>query len=370
MTYSYWWALLWVFLAGGISLFFNFEQEETDLQGRRVLRWHWLPALLLMVPLVLLAAYRPLPFGDSGTYYGFFNVAPSSLSSLKSFVEGQEKDPGYAVLEIFFKSLISTKYELFFMFIAILQAIGLYITFRKCSTDYWFSIFLFVASADYYSWMHNGVRQFIAVTLIFAFLPLIIKKQTFLRVITLLLVILLASTFHLSALLCIPVLLMSLGKPWNWKTVVFLLGVIVIIFFIDRFTNLLGDMMEETQYSDEVEQLKTSTGTNIFRVIFYSIPTVASFFFRRRIAAAENKTINVCVNLSIASMGFYIISYFTSGLLIGRLPIYFSLANYILIPWMIDEFFERRSAKVLKVGFILMYSAFFYYQVGMTWGLL
>ena len=59
MTYSYWWALLWVFLAGGISLFFNFEQEETDLQGRRVLRWHWLPALLLMVPLVLLAAYGP-----------------------------------------------------------------------------------------------------------------------------------------------------------------------------------------------------------------------------------------------------------------------------------------------------------------------
>ena len=370
MTYSYWWALLWVFLAGGISLFFNFEREETDLQGRRVLRWRWLPAVLLMVPLVLLAAYRPLQFGDSGTYYGFFNVAPSSLSSFQSFIAGQEKDPGYGVLEIVFKSLISTKYELFFLFIAILQAIGLIITFRKCSTDYAFSVFLFVASADYYSWMHNGTRQFIAVTLIFAFLPLLIRKQTILTMITLVLVILLASTFHLSALLCIPVLFMSLGKPWNWRTIVFMLGVILVIFFLDRFTNLLADMMEDTQYSAEVEQLSTSTGTNIFRVVFYSIPTVASFFFRRRIAAAQNKTINICVNLSIASMGLYIISYFTSGLLIGRLPIYFSLANYILIPWMIDEFFEERSAKVIKVGFIIMYTAFFYYQVGRTWGLL
>ena len=128
--------------------------------------------------------------------------------------------------------------------------------------------------------------------------------------------------------------------------------------------------MEETQYSDEAEQLATSTGTNILRVVFYSIPTVASFFFRRKIAAENDKLINICVNLSIASTGFYVISYFTSGLLIGRLPIYFSLANYILIPWMLDKFFEERSAKVIKIGFIILYSIFFYYQVGVTWGLL
>jgi transmembrane protein EpsG len=368
MTYSYWWALLWVFLAGGISLFFNFEQEEVDLQGRKVFRWHWLPAVLLMVPLVLLAAYRPLQFGDSGAYQLFYLRSPSSLSSFWTYVESQEKDKGYWALQIIFKSLITDNYQGFFLFIAAIQAFCLFFTFRKCSSDYAFSIFLFVASADYYSWMHNGIRQFIAVTLIFAMLPILIKYR--LGWIWMAMMIVLVSQFHLSAFLCIPVIMMAMGKPWNWKTIIFLLGIILVIFFLDRFTNWLADMMEETQYSDEIEQLKTSTGTNIFRVVFYSIPTVASFFFRRRIESVNNKLINVCVNLSIASMGLYVISYFTSGLLIGRLPIYFSLANYILIPWMIDEFFERRSARVLKVGFILMYSAFFYYQVGMTWGLL
>ena len=183
-------------------------------------------------------------------------------------------------------------------------------------------------------------------------------------------IILLVSQLHLSALLCMPILLMALGRPWNWKTIAFLIGVVLIIFFINQFTNWLGDMMEDTQYSAEAAELTTSVGTNILRVVFYSIPTIASFVFRRRIEAANDKLINVCVNLSIASAAFYVISYFTSGLLIGRLPIYFSLANYILIPWMIDTIFEKRSAKVIKIGFILLYSAFFYYQVGITWGLL
>ena len=59
-----------------------------------------------------------------------------------------------------------------------------------------------------------------------------------------------------------------------------------------------------------------------------------------------------------------------SGLLIGRLPIYFSLSIYILIPWLIRELFSRESALVVEGGFLALYSAFFYYQVGVTWHLL
>ena len=368
MTFSYWYPYLWVLLTGVVCLFINFSRPETDLQGRSVMRWRWVPAVLLMVPLVLWTAWRPLPFGDSGVYRGFYDVAPTNLSNFWGFLDAQEKDKGYWALEIIFKSLTGAPYNIFFLFIAVIQATSLILTFRKCSSDYWLSIFLFVASADYLSWMHNGMRQFIAVTIIFAFLPVLAEKKY--GWIAMVIAILFSSQIHLSALLCIPVVLMAIGKPWNWKTIVFLLATVLIVFFIERFTNFLADWMEDTQYEAEAAELSTSTGTNFFRVVFYSIPTLASFFFRKKIEEANNKLINTCVNLSIASMGFYIISYFTSGLLIGRLPIYFSLANYILIPWMIEEFFERRSARVIKIGFIVLYSAFFYYQVGVTWGLL
>lgn len=366
MTYSYWWPFLWMLVAGVICLFVNMTRVEKDFDGREVLRWRWLPAILLVLPLVLLATFRPLNFGDSGVYRASFENTPSTLVSFGSFLETKEKDLGYSILEITFRSVISKSYLLFFLFIAIVQAACLLFVFRKCTPSFWFAFFLFVASSDYYSWMHNGTRQFIAVAIVFATLPLIVQKKYFWAI----LLVLLASTIHLTALLALPVMIIAIGKPWNWRTIIFLLGVILIIEFVNQFTDILIDVMEDTQYSAEAQQLSTSTGTNIFRVVFYSIPTIASFFFRKRIAQENNRAINICVNMSIASMGIYIISHFTSGLLIGRLPIYFSLANYILIPWMIEEFFEKRSAIVIKIGFIALYSVFYYYQVGLTWGLL
>ena len=59
-------------------------------------------------------------------------------------------------------------------------------TYRKYSSDYWMSIFLFIVSTDYLSYMHNGMRQFIAVCGIFACLGWIIKKEYFKTIIVIL----------------------------------------------------------------------------------------------------------------------------------------------------------------------------------------
>ena len=78
----------------------------------------------------------------------------------------------------------------------------------------------------------------------------------------------------------------------------------------------------------------------------------------------------ICANLSVVSAGLYVFSFFTSGILVGALPIYFSLANYILIPWFITEVFDSVSAFLIELGFVGVYSFFFYYQVGVTWRLM
>ena len=54
----------------------------------------------------------------------------------------------------------------------------------------------------------------------------------------------------------------------------------------------------------------------------------------------------------------------------GAIPIYFSLSNYILIPWLLREVYDFDSMVFLETVFVFVYSAFFYYQCGPTWGLL
>ena len=105
------------------------------------------------------------------------------------------------------------------------------------------------------------------------------------------------------------------------------------------------------------------------------IPSLETEFFLRTDTKAEVyftlldlPGINLSVNMSILSLCIYIISMFTSGIYIGRLPIYFSLHNYLLLPWIIERFFEKNTAKVIYVLLIACYMIFYYYQMHIVWG--
>ena len=169
-------------------------------------------------------------------------------------------------------------------------------------------------------------------------------------------------------LIVLPFIFIVNGKAWNVRTLLFIFGVLATTFFLDEVTGIITNMMVDTAYEGNIAIFKADDGTNIFRVLFYSIPAIASWVFRSHIEAEDDPLINTCVNLSVVTAGIYLFSFFTSGILIGRLPIYFSLANYILIPWLIREFFSRESALFVEGGFLALYSAFFYFQVGVTWG--
>lgn len=361
---NYWWLLIWLFLFGGVSMVAFPKQEELVL-GQRTARWGRLPAWGLALPYVIWAAWRTNQYGDTGVYRSTFLNMPTGLENLSDYIVTRPKGPGFVVFEYLFKTIISHSDVAFFFLVALLQIYFIIRIYRKYSVDYWLSFFLFVASTDYMSWMHNGIRQFIAVTLIFTCLPLLIRK----RYVLMILVILIATSIHSTALIFFPFLLVINGRAWNTRTVLYILGLITAILFVDRVSNFIVNAMEDTVYEGDIAIFLNDDGTNILRVFFYAVPTVLSWVFRDRIYRADNPMINVCVNMSIISTGIYVFSYFTSGILVGAVPIYFSLANYILIPWLLENIFDSASALLLKVGFVGVYSYFFYFQVFVTWRL-
>ena len=362
---SYWWLLIWMFLAGGLGYFFIIERDEI-VQGFPERRWKWLPAGILALPYVIWAGWRTDSFGDTGMYRGTFKRMPTGLSNLPSYLETRPKGKGFVVFEYLFKTLVTHSTILFFLFVAAIQLYFIVRIYRKYSRNYWFSLFLFIASTDYLSWMHNGIRQFLAATLIFTCIPLIAKKKYLLMC----LVILLAALIHSSALLVLPFVFVVNGRAWNVRTLLFILLVGIAIYYVDSISDVLVDMMRDTAYEGDIDIYLSDDGTNLLRVLFYAIPTFMALFFRPYIDRSRDSMISICVNLSIISTGIYIFSFFTSGILIGAIPIYFSLGNYILIPWLIEEVFHDSSKRVLYFFFVIVYCVFFYYQCGPTWGLL
>lgn len=364
MLQSTFFLICWVGTAWLFSRFYQISQCEYVL-GERQERCVWPVAVVAFLPVFLQAAFRG-DVGDTYAYKQMYKELPETFFGLLEMLPTVTKDAGFTALSGLIKLLLGGNTTVFLFVIALIQSIFLVVVYRKYSTDYLMSIFLFVASTDYLSWMFNGMRQFVAVTLIFGATTLLLEKK-WPWVIA---VILLASTMHQSALLMIPVVFMVQGKAWNRWSVLFLGLALVAVMFVDRFTNILDDMMQETQYANMVTDWNEwgDDGTNVFRVLVYSVPTVLSLVGLRYIRAENDPVINLCANMSIVSTGLYIISMFTSGIFIGRLPIYASLYNYILLPWEISRMFEEKSQKLVNGIMVACYLVFCWYQMSVAWG--
>lgn len=362
---NYWWVLIWIFLCGGISAIFNVKQRELVL-GQVVLRWRGFYAFLLGIPYVIWAAWRPNEFGDTGLYRSTFRNMPTGISNMISFVLSRPKGKGFAVFEYLFKTFISQSDKSFFFLVALLQLYFVFRIYRLYSRNFWLSVFFFIASTDYLLWMYNGIRQFLAAAFIFTCIPLLVKRKYLLMCV----MVLLAAMIHSTALIYIPFIFVVNGRAWNKRTILFIVGLITAILFVNQVSGFIIQAMEGTAYEGDISIFVSDDGTNILRVLFYSVPTVMAWVFRSHIDRAQDPFINLLVNLSIISTGIYVFSIFTSGVLVGAVPIYFSLGNYILIPWILTEVFHSGALTALEVVFLSVYSFFFYYQCGPVWKIL
>ena len=312
--------------------------------------WGW--ALLLSIPLIIIAAQRGY-FADTTAYIKSFQSMPDSISEIRNYMMTVQKDELFSFVSVLIKVFITKNYEVYLGILATFQMLVLGKIFRKYSTDFFMSMFLFIASTDYLSWMFNGLRQFTAVCIILLAFNFILSKKYLFAI----LIILFASFFHGSALLVIPFVFIVQGKAWNKKTILFLFGVIIAVAFVDQFTNILDSALADTQYKNVVSDWSEfkDDGTNFLRVLVYSVPAIISLYGRKKIQKANDPLINICTNMSIASAGIYIVSMFTSGIYIGRLPIYFSLFSYILLPWELNNLFHYNFKIIIKNISIISY---------------
>lgn len=365
---NYWWLLIWLFTGGAALTIFMPRQSET-VMGKKEKRWSVPAAIILVLPYIIWAGFRPDTFGDTGTYRLNFFYAPDTIFQLSEYLTTVTKDKGFSILSVIIKSIIGNNDVLFFLIIATFQMICLALFYRKYSCNYWISIFLFIASTDYMSFMHNGMRQFLAVSILVLALPLFFEG----KYVVVLLLILLASTMHGSAILMIPILFIVRGKAWNKRTVLAIIACLMALVFVDQFTTILDSLLSSTQYSNMVTDWVEweDDGTNPFRVLVYSIPMLISIIGYKYIQYEDDPIIHTMVNFSIITCGLALISMVTSGVFMGRLIIYTSVySSSVLLPWEIEHIFNKQSARLMNIVMIVCYCIFFYYQMHLTWHLI
>lgn len=358
----HWYLFVFLFVLYTVAAIGN-NRYRVYVAGEYEYRYKHFTSVAIIAALTYVAATRYERFIDTGAYIRGFMTTTADWDSVRDVLQGSDKDKGFSIAVVGLKALLGDHYRIYLGVVAGFCLLCVFSVYRKHSSNLFMTAFLFLASGEYVMWTHNGMRQFIAVSMVFAATNLLLKKKYPLYIA----VVLFASTFHASALVMLPVILVVQGKPWNFKAIAMLLAILVITSSSETLNSLLVGIMENSQYANDIETLMETEGANVFRVMVFSIPPIIALFFRRQITHLNIPIINLAVNMSIVSMGVYIIAMFTSGIYIARMPIYFSLYNYILLPWIIDRFFEKNSSKLIHLCVMACYMAYYYYQMHVVW---
>ena len=304
-------------------------------------------------------------FADTPAYIIWFNETDTNFSNLVDIYQKEHEGIGFVLLMKMFKRYISEDINAFFMFLAIFQGFTITKLYRKYSINYSFSVFLFMASTTYV-WFMNGIRQFTAICVVLCFFDYILNRK-FLRF---LLIVLIAASIHSTAIIWIPMYFIIWFKPFSWRIWVCVVATLIVFFFINEFTTLLDSSLEGTVYEGTGEHLMnytdeatgfTDDGVNILRVLVAAVPPAIALWRRKEIEAISDPMIDICINLSTASVGIYLLGMVTSGILVGRVPMYFMILNFILLPWLIEKAFVGRFRTIMKILCVLFYCAYFYY---------
>lgn len=297
---------------------------------------------------------------DTGTYIGGFNSIPDDFSKAWSQIDWEGKSPGWDVFNVFFKCFVSDDYTWWLMTIAIISMVFIMIPLRKYSVDFFFSSFVFVA-LTFFTWPMNGMRQFVAVAVLFVCCDFI-KDSKFVKFA---IVVLLMSTVHITAILMLPIYFVAKSKPWQMRIFFFIIVIILVCIFAEPlFDSLDENVLSDTAYAGATSQFDNDDGVNPLRALFFAVFPVLAFIRRKSLEEyyLSDPLLPIAVNMSLVSAALNVVGVFTSGILIGRLPIYCSVYNMLLIPYILNYGFNKKDRTIVRLGLIAMMMIMFWME--------
>lgn len=300
-------------------------------------------ALVCMMSVYSLRWYVGSDFGNY--YYLYFYYGNMSVAEVIGV-----RDWGFYIVSTFMYKIFPDNFIVYNYVLAALTFIPVMMTLRKNSTNFFFSVVLYITMMMYYSGF-NGVRQAIAVSICFAAYPLLVKKKWLLYIA----VIILASTFHTTALLLIPLMFITARKAWSKISLIIIFLLLITIVFLPSLWTYVINFLEQIgqeKLADDYKNFKYSDeGIHILRLLVAATPVIFSLLFYRRIKK-NSFHIDVLINMSLLFLVFMLFG--TQMTVLSRLASYFGIFNILLIPEL-SKGFKTKDQKLFQIATITLF---------------
>lgn len=319
------------------------KPDITNLDYEQV-KPHKLFILFALSSLVLVSGLRN-NIGDTFYYLHSYENHPVTWEAFEF-----SGDFGFELFQLLLLQF-STNPQYMIFATALLTNTLIVMTFYNYSRLIEISLYVYITLGFYLVSM-NGIRQYLAAAIVFAGTKYLIngdwKKY--------MLVVLLASTFHQTALILIPIYFIVRQPAWSKMTIALLLFSILIVVSFDEFMNLLFTAIGDTQYGGY--RMFDEGGANIIRVLVTAVPIIIAFLGRHKLKEIMPGS-DVIVNMSLLSFVFITIS--TQNWIFARFSIYFGLYLILLFGWLVKIFAEK-DQKLVYYGILICCFIYFYIE--------
>lgn len=295
-----------------------------------------------MLPFILISGFR---YGVGQDY--FYTYVPIFNQAVTGNLDNVWGEIGYIYLNKIV-AMFTSDYAGIFLVTSILFIYFVFDSIYKESDNWSFSAMLLVLMGYYFCFM-NGIRQMLAVSMLLFSIRFIRDR----KLIKFMLLIAIASLFHTSALLFIPVYFIYNIKIGS-KT---MLSSIAIFYIFSNFVSkFVLNFVGVTKYSWYLDSIYKAERTGIIMILVNLCILLFALLFNKD---KKNELYIKIQWLAVVSMSF-----------IGKIPVahrlvwVFGLPGIILIPNVIESRTSKKEKFVITLVISIVYIIYFVYTIG------
>lgn len=303
--------------------------------------------LYFMVTAVLLcvAGFRYYVGTDYGQYvlnYSKYQVRDIALLN----------QPALAIIARL-SAWIHNDYATWFFLMSAITVLPVMRTIYKESCCVWLSVIMYMFLCCWH-FPFNIVKQGAAATILFAAYPFLRDRKFWKWS----LLCILASTFHVTAILMIPVYFIAVPRITKMQTVLILCVGVVVLLSYDYLFEMVEVLKQGEGVLSEQSNLRVDN-VNILRIIVHCMPTVIYVLFHKHYT--KNTGFSSLFNLSLLNTVLNIGS--MSSIYLNRFCNYTIIFNVLFIPMLFQPIKKKRSAFWILPLALLFYFVFWAYDL-------
>lgn len=325
---------------GGIFLLFLLWQKLKGFQNRRKIF-----CFFAVLVLFLISAMKEITAnGDLRGYANAYSTLPfRSYASLYTEWRADElKDFGFYAFGKFFADL-DIPVEVWMGCIALIFACGCGAFFCRYSEDCFLSI-LIVMTLGYYSFTLSGLRQTVALSVIFLAYHFLLKKKP----VHFILSVLVAFLFHSSALIFLPAYWIAKLKIGKKQLVIIVIALLAAVFFPGLLRNIISSVAWNDSLAGYAERDAFLSWSGYVIQLFV---LVFCLFFRKSMIYRDDEerekidALLNCMVIGLCLQGF-------SGVVaeMFRVSYYYSIGCLIAVPNVIAANYSGKNRQIMYAG--------------------